>query len=780
MTPKLIVWRSGVETKGSARKACQACRRRKLKCDGEPNGCLRCKRLGHQCVFESEKIRRGRPRSRFLQQYEKILFDVGHPVLLRVTMQGNMMEEFQRLFDKLRIMEDQANITHVSESVVLANVRDSRRMQLPPFPLNKILIYDALAILVEKISALNIGEKVLKKFPLSYAAEDVGVVCKDSLSHYKNPLESIPYDQGVLLINQWFHISMFPTMLNRTLMLENYREKRYDPLLYSVVFGMVLERIGNPVYNQTKRGTPGSVFFEYAMSLLERETPEPSLTKLQGMMLLSSHMTDSFRGKKSITLSALISKMMLDLQIHEQDTDGFDQPLDPVERELRNNIWWVMRASFLWGYFNIGARFSVHCVMQNVKLPVKNANDSVLYSLDLKHGNVMQLKEHAQAIRDFYNLAFLTAIMSDIWVRISPKRTFCLMDLPCFEPDGGEIPTQQYLASLPAQMREAMESIPEDLSLTDTIEIILYLNILSIHSQFPKVDSNLLLFIEVNAITECLSSADIVLDSTKVALSDSQHSALYPLVLFGLNTSVCVYILSAESGARERREAALLKLREIHSLLVCRYLGHTALRLIRTIESFLSRAEKYEIPSLSTSLSGLSNHDDRIIVPVVVPCASLESISLLERKYESGSAEELPTLLVMVVSKSGAAPSATSHFSTLPACANSPGSSLDNLQETIEDILSSCSPYFSDSDLSPNPSDMAPKLAVESILEDSFASFLESPTYSSDTTQTIQTENQMAGDKFDTFEHNAEPSSAPIDSLAFNIFFEKPKPDVVL
>ncbi|KAL1914648.1 uncharacterized protein VTP21DRAFT_8059 [Calcarisporiella thermophila] len=502
-----------------------------------------------------------------------------------------------------------------------------------------------LAILIEKISSLCFGEKVQKAYFLSKHEEDK---CDFSFSppQLENPLQDIPYDQGVQLISEWFKTNPFSTVLNRTIMFDNYRRQKYDFLLYSAIFGSVLERKGITIKSQTKKTRIGSDFITYALSLLECETTAPSLIKMQALFVLSSHMVITNRSKTGISLMAMAAKMSLDLRIHEQDNDQFDQRLDPVDRELRTNIWWAMRCIWSRANFRCGSGINKYFALSTVKLPVKNENESSLYALDVKHGYIMNQLEHAQAIRDFYNCAFMTDIMTEIWIQIVPHHKLSLLnsrnpvntEYDCSEPSH----LQKTLATLPPRLTTMMASISSGLSPIHAAELLLCLNIIAIHSQFPKKEKDLLLFLEDRAVEECRNSANMIVDVAKIAVKDPRVFSIDPIVLFGLNTSISVYILLAESGSVEQREEAIFKLTEIQKLLECRHFGNITLELIRTIENFLSRGSGGHM--LTTS----PLHDNnRKIVAVAIPRAL--TTPLFDNDYLNSTVSQSSTLLVMVV-----------------------------------------------------------------------------------------------------------------------------------
>ncbi|KAL1920346.1 uncharacterized protein VTP21DRAFT_1492 [Calcarisporiella thermophila] len=476
-------------------------------------------------------------------------------------------------------------------------------------------------------------------------------------------------------------------------MIQNYCENRYDPLLYSVVFAMVLYNMGIPLFNQTRLGTPGSVFTEYALALLEHETPEANLTKLQGILLLGAHLTFIGRCNKGIPLLAMAWKMIFELRIPEQDSEHFDIKLDPIERELRNNIWWVMRLGLTWTYFHVRSRMDRDLAINKVKLPVKNESESVLFALDKRNGYNAYLQESAAAIRRFYNCAYLVGILSDIWINITPKAGFCSLYYLDKNEAAGEdpIPIQNYMPKLRSKLHDWMNSIPSDLAPLNAAEILLCLNILNIHSYFPKMETSLLVFLEESSATECITAADTIVNLSELVLGIPNSLELHSMVAFGLNTSARIHILIAGSGTGVQRKNALRYLRRTLDLLEANQLAYRDEQFVGTLRDIVSVTEISELPITQSR----EESSQQSIMPVVIPHISLDSIA----NVENLKSQKQISLLAMLVQSSEfqsseASSSETPFLSFMP----SPTQFLDN--DLYASVNQSSFAFSEDSDYS--------------------------------------------------------------------------------
>ncbi|KAL1914644.1 uncharacterized protein VTP21DRAFT_8055 [Calcarisporiella thermophila] len=618
------------------RRACQNCREKKLRCDGNSQGCFRCKHLGIQCTFIESKLRRGRPRGRLLGNDKQSLLEIRDSRALKMQQQENMYKRFQMYVEKIDQVINGLNIFQVSSPVLDRRWRWrwARGIQFAYSPAPKVMTNEMLGLILERISSLSIDESVEKKLRLIKGNE--GYQPTPLPFKHRDPLKSISYDQGIMLINAWFQLNTFPTILSRTIMFNNYRDQRYDPFLYSVVFSSALNLSRTPLFNQTKSGRPGSVFIEYALSLLEHEKTEPSLTKLQGLFILGAELIYNGQPRKAIPLMAMTWKLAHELRIHEQDSDHFDLKLDPVERELRNNLWWAMRISFIWGYLQLGTRVDKDLFKKQLHLPVKNEDESVLYALDLRHGYCTPYQEHPHAIRTFYNFAYLTEFLSGIWMQITPATGFRSL----LNPEKGEVADgehyslQKFVSILPTTLHTLMSSIPSNLSPVNAAEILLYFNILLIHSRFPRSGNDILLTVENDRLSECIASADTIVDLAKIILDDSYSLPLHSLIVFALSTSACVHLLVAGAGTDSQRREALFRLKMTFSLLNSQHIGYHDNKLISLIEGVIARASDDQ--GLGAGSPGYMNAhgNPHATITVVIPRVTLDSLVNLETKDE--------------------------------------------------------------------------------------------------------------------------------------------------
>ncbi|KAL1921429.1 uncharacterized protein VTP21DRAFT_11145 [Calcarisporiella thermophila] len=244
--------------------------------------------------------------------------------------------------------------------------------------------------------------------------------------------------------------------------------------------------------------------------------------------------------------------MSRDLRIREQDSDQFDLQIDPVERELRNNIWWALRIAITYATFQIDFGFYEHLMNASIKLPVKSEHESTLFKLDRDNGvkvpNIWQ------------------------WDMLTTSNPFYIIDHNGIRlTDHASTHSQEDPPRISEEINKMMHEIPVDLNPANTLEILLFLHILKIHSFFFN-DKMKTPFITVETFSECLDSAEMVVSISELILPNQENLPLHPIIIFGLNTSACIFAMIVGSKVLDRREEAIHNLHRTQRMLTSKYI----------------------------------------------------------------------------------------------------------------------------------------------------------------------------------------------------------------
>ncbi|KAL1918644.1 uncharacterized protein VTP21DRAFT_2666 [Calcarisporiella thermophila] len=535
------------------------------------------------------------------------------------------------------------------------------------FPGCNFVTNDMFSLLIEKMSSLSMDECVAKTFP-RYNVKNLEIEKASRLFCHRDPLKSITLPQGIMLINGWFfkHINPHPLILNRSIMIKNFCEQQIDPFLYATLFGKVMVMCND----ETARFN-GEMLIDYALTLLENEPYNATLPRMQGLYIMAGHMNYLGDSKKCSALYRLALRIGKELRIPEQDMEHFDMQLDPVERELRNNVWWGLRIALTWEAFHLGNRLEPDVAAAPIKLPVKDEHESALFALDEQNGFSIHHKEHIHLIRSFYNCACLSVFLTEIWQRVIAP------------PESSPSTEFRDASSAVSSMERLLLDFTNNLDPVYAAEQLLYLKILRIHSHFSKARIPLPLSLRIGVIMECVTSANMIVQLAETVLKDVDSLPMHPVVVFGLNTSAFVYSLLLALGTPQQREEALRRMRRVLQLVKTKGLACCDVELIHTIEGLLANTEKHQTSSVATDPS-------QSLIPVEAPLVSLRSLSNTDRiNGETSSHRTLSMLLMPNPNKSTSA--LTLPFTptaTTPNATSAP-------PPTIDPSLSSPSPLAS-------------------------------------------------------------------------------------
>ncbi|KAL1925841.1 uncharacterized protein VTP21DRAFT_724 [Calcarisporiella thermophila] len=571
--------------------------------------------LGIECKYGFRKSRIGRRPNQHKLQYEQVIFDISNSMRIH-KMYSRMLQPLILKFDQMFLAP---LCEPVSPSHPISLWQRNWAQSLPSTWSHghSIITNDMLSIIIHEMSSLNMGENVAKVFPRIANIEKWGIETQSKKLSRVDPLKLITFQHARNLIDIWFKIYAFPGVLSRAMMIQNFIEHRIDRFLYSVVFGYVLSKQISVAV--------GAVFIEFAMELLEHEMYEASLTKLQGIFILSGYLATIGEPKKSMSLLAIAWKMAKELDTHEKTNELPKRISNAVEKELLLNLIWAIRIVYTWLYMQCGSKIDSEIVKLKLKLPPKSPDESAIYTFEQKHDYSTSPREHSEIIRTFFNCAYLTLTFIELWLQIAPSsRGLSLVDPMRTNSEDYEISSQG--ETLSAKLARRIMELPANLDTENTVEILICLNVLIIHSNFQKLDANPLLYLEERNIGECKMSADAILNTADIILHSSHSPTLDPIVAFGLNSCACVYLILTEVDVPEFRDSALLYLRRVLTLLSSLHTVCHDQNLLQVIADKLMQAEQGPI-SLANTANVQGESAQLTLMSLQVPQLSLAPIA---------------------------------------------------------------------------------------------------------------------------------------------------------
>ncbi|KAL1917123.1 uncharacterized protein VTP21DRAFT_4779 [Calcarisporiella thermophila] len=214
-------------------------------------------------------------------------------------------------------------------------------------------------------------------------------------------------------------------------------------------------------------------------------------------------------------------------------------------------------------------------------------SESTLYEYSRRCGSSsFILSENAHSIQSLYNCAYLMTVLSEILLYFNTISGFCSMKLLGCSGTAylDAAPLQLYVSSLPFRLENLIGTISSEMTPLSRAELLLYLYIIKIHSRFLKLDESLIVSIDHSSLVECIASADEIVDLVEMVIGDQNSKVYHSTMVFGLNTSACVFLIEAVSGSAEQKRSALFGLHRILEILKNPLLLYQDSELINGIE----------------------------------------------------------------------------------------------------------------------------------------------------------------------------------------------------
>ncbi|RPB02402.1 hypothetical protein L873DRAFT_1762642 [Choiromyces venosus 120613-1] len=410
------------------RRSCQFCRARKVRCSGQEK-CDACRERNIDCIYGLEAPK-GRPRKRTRSSLATQGIDVVENLATSIlptphdydsrsdTSRGSappgssspadlsspgtrtLASEFETMYEQsFGDPTHGGKSTNIYQLAIEAFVRRTKGDPSMEQPINyAIMSYDSMQgvltqELVEilstkygRLDCLYLGES-RGKFYLRCLATDPTLAMFHGipLSH-ENPIDLMSASRVVELIGAWFSVHPISIIVSKTLLLQQYKNKTYDPLLLCVIISQALYVNGDP---------QSELYFNHGISVL-RKLPANTcdLSTAQSLLLLGWHdicLTKARRGTCFVGYACrMVTKLMKSPKVPTSRVNGVDA--GEVEAELMKYIYWILLSATLWTFMQFDQPFSADMLPSPTAMgfPPPSESESMIYKLDLASGNTFQ------------------------------------------------------------------------------------------------------------------------------------------------------------------------------------------------------------------------------------------------------------------------------------------------------------------------------------------------------------------------------------------------------
>lgn len=316
--------------------------------------------------------------------------------------------------------------------------------------------------------------------------------------------ESLPrYSDHQLcqMIELWILHHPLSFLVSKTLLLDSYRNKTHDQILFAVVLGGACLSLGGAESMQGRR------FYHWAhIHLRRRNAGSPSISTIQVLILLGWYELCRLNARRAFCYVELARIAIKDIQRRCDDIPptnvGWINGIDvgKVELELCQRMYWLTFALDLWAAMQLNVSFDVQAVPGNeIILPPLEKEDSAVLTLDEISGNFAALKEQEKAMHELWSLSHVASTVGHIYA-LYPRQTATVPTSPAPGWASQIIPQLRRLVSDPKNLQSVCQSIRYILSnginaflaplgnpSSDCFVLSAY-RILIIHLLFPRPD----------------------------------------------------------------------------------------------------------------------------------------------------------------------------------------------------------------------------------------------------------------------------------------------------
>ncbi|KAI8379141.1 fungal-specific transcription factor domain-containing protein [Radiomyces spectabilis] len=356
-------------------KACEQCRRKKIKCNGDMPLCANCYTLGLQCTYKESTKKRGPPKGYIeaiegrLHRLEALLGSViqeddprsqailkelnapletayGEVVRPRPMRKPDMLgpgEEESDMQDLTLDPSSAESVNDVSDKITDDNDENTNDNlgNLSIDESGQLRYYGKSSGFYMLRSSKNFQNGAFhfnSKGYRSRSSEQDSVLNMLSVDPYELP----PQDLSAHLLDLYFdHFYPLLPLLHKKSFLESLKSKDHPPplLLLNAIYA-VASRISPDVRVRAKPDLPdsaGDIFFERARILLDFEWDDFRLSTVQSLLLMSSHQNGALKNIRGWLYSGLAFRMSQNLGLN-RNCDSWH--LSETEKEERKRVFY--------------------------------------------------------------------------------------------------------------------------------------------------------------------------------------------------------------------------------------------------------------------------------------------------------------------------------------------------------------------------------------------------------------------------------------------------------
>ncbi|ORY02807.1 hypothetical protein K493DRAFT_254641 [Basidiobolus meristosporus CBS 931.73] len=387
--------------KSRTSRACDLCRRKKVKCDGLKPTCSNCSSLGHDCTYLDKPKKRGpqssqpkalEARLKHLESLLTSLVDNGGAMTNQIANELRSINEHGDSSPNIESPEQEESEEELSEDEDHSADEDAA-LDVGDKPCPQDVSY--------RYAGSSSGMYLLNdNIKRSQSVHDIRKLLPEAYNDIPDLPESFPPPElGEKLLKIYFcRFHPYMPVFHANGFMNKYREGKVPPIVLNAVYGLACIHSGDhnifpDVESYTKYA---QMFFLRTKAYLDQEYHSSSIPVIQALFLMTFSPTSGW------LFLGMAIRMAQDLGLHRNIES---QSMDPIEREDRRLLWWCCVVMDRFQSSALGKPMSISETDFDTKLPLEIASSQPIFT---------NLPNSVVSLRYFTHLIRLTSIIGRI------------------------------------------------------------------------------------------------------------------------------------------------------------------------------------------------------------------------------------------------------------------------------------------------------------------------------------------------------------------------------
>ncbi|KNC98880.1 uncharacterized protein SPPG_09320 [Spizellomyces punctatus DAOM BR117] len=312
-------------------QACDACNKKKVKCDGIKPTCSNCLRSSSSCSYSRGAKKRG-PRAGYIESLENRLKEM--EALLK-PLHGSDESLVSGLSSNETL--DQANPSR-SSSTSMASLDLANSTSSAPQFHNDTMFTQHGVMIKDQIPFSN-------SFFMSPSIDYAGTSCPPGPTAQQQSTGYVPPDATNDLLELYFHyIGPIMPLIHKRTFYQNIANQ--SPLMLNAMYALAARFSTHPAIrtNPDAFYSSGDNFYIKAREMVDHYMDVPNATTVNALLILATYAAESGRGSAAWMYSGMAIRMAQELKLNvEPDFEeafAGGSRMGWLEKETRRRLWW--------------------------------------------------------------------------------------------------------------------------------------------------------------------------------------------------------------------------------------------------------------------------------------------------------------------------------------------------------------------------------------------------------------------------------------------------------